>query len=573
MTKDQVISIDIGNASIKILYIEKVAGVLRLIDGGVTPNPDPDDPQQVAGAVKQLWNQLGIKYNLFNKHRIEIGISLPRGFVVTKRLSNLPPTTQEEQLPSMVGMAAETELPFPVQDAIYTYHDIQRSPDALSVELVSTRRETVERYIDILKEVGISPTAVIPSMYAISSVAQSSLSSNAERTIIVDIGAGNTEFCLMYGNTLQFSRRISVNGDQLTELFESELELDAEAAELEKRQVSAGQPPTRTWSRRFIAELVRSIAAAEREVNGGGPMEISEIRLCGGGAEVPELAQTCQQQLQIPTRVWNPLLAGTLDTTSPSLSSIESYSNSLAIPLGVGIHLLETEVPVSLIPKEVGEKRAEFGRKRQQVLAATVGGIVILFIVFGSLTWSRTQSSKVDELDRRIANLTQEQVQANKQLALDLIVADKLTHQISPIDILHTLSTLFNDRTKVAWKTFDVKNLDDLTKTRITFNIQANSNESINAMDSSLRNSKLFSKIETGETTTTGDQRRPTFEVKISCQIDNASIQKFAQKRHPKPVIEFIIAEPENEAANLDEVNIPPPRNIEFSNEDNEEDR
>ena len=573
MTKDQVISIDIGNASIKILHIEKVAGVIRLIDAGVASNPNPDNPQQVAGAIKKLWNQLGIKYNIFNKHRIEIGISLPRGFVVTKRLSNLPPATQEVQLPSMVAMAAETELPFPVQDAIYTYHDIQRSPDALSVELVSTRRETVDRYIDILKEVGISPTAVIPSMYAISAVAHNSLPNSAERTIIVDIGAGNTEFCLMYGNTLQFSRRISVNGDQLTELFETELELETEEAELEKRQVPADQTPTRTWSRRFIAELVRSIAAAEREVNGGGPMEISEIRLCGGGAQVPELAQNCQQQLQIPTRVWNPLLAGALDTTSPSIPTIESYGNSLAIPLGVGIHLFETEEPVSLIPKEVGEKRAEFGRKRQQVLAAAASGIAILTIVFGSLTWSKTQSSKADKLDSEIANITQEQTQANKQLALDLVVADKLTHQISPVDILHTLSTLFNDRTKIAWKTFEVKNLDDLTKTRITFNVRANSNDSIISMDRSLRNSKLFSKIETGETTTTGDPRRPTFEVKISCQIDKAAIQKFAQKRNPKPVIEFIKAEPENEGENLEEVNISPPQNREISNENIEEDR
>lgn len=563
MAKNQVVAIDIGTATVKIVHIEKTAGVLSLIDVGIMPYTEPDNPQQISEAVKKLWNQLGLKQTIFNKHRMEVAVALPRRFVVNKRLPNLPPATSDEQLPSMVAMAAETELPFQPEECVYTYHDVQRAADAVSVELVSTRRETVARYIDALNSIGTSPSAIIPSMFGIATVAGYALSNNTERTVIVDIGANRTDFCLMHGSTLELSRSFTVGGNQLTRLLMTEMQLEEEDADQEKQHIPAHQGPARTWTRRFLGELERSITAAQREIN-GDTEEISEIWLCGGGARVPELTETCQEQLEIPTRLWNPIHAGALDTTSATTPLLETHGDTLAVPLGIGIHLLDVEQPVSLLPQEVGAKRAESNRKRQQLVAAGIGGLALIVMALGGITWSRTQKSKVDFLDNQIASYEKPQIDANKQLELKLVLADKLTHQISPMDILHALSTLFKDRTKVAWKTFEVKNLDDLKKTRITFNLQANSHPAINSMQGVLNSSKLFSNIEMGEVTATGDERRPTFEVKVDCQLSQEAVQMFAQKRHPKPVIE--IKEIETEEVEIS----PPPKNFESPGNESE---
>lgn len=558
MAKDQVVTIEIGTATVKILYIERTGDGLSLVNVDVINNPSPDAPEQASDAIKQLWNRIGIKQTIFNKHRMEVGVAIPRGSVVTKRLPNIPPSTTDVQLPAVVEMAAETELPFQPEESIYTYHDVQRSTDFLSVELVSTRRETVTRYTEALNTIGTTPSAVIPSMIAIETVARGQLTNSSARTIIVDIGAGITDFCLMRGSKLQFSRGFHVSGDQLTRTLMTEIDVDLETAEQEKQNIPANQPPTRTWTRQFIGELERSIAAAERETDYGESEEIAEIWLCGGGARVPELAETCQEQLQISTRLWNPIYAGSLDTSNVPSATLESYGDTLAVPLGMGIHLLEAERPVSLLPTEVGVKRAESSRKHQQLIAAGIAGFLILVIALCSITFSRSQKSKVDLLDQQIANYSHLQTDANKQLALELILADKLTHQISPLDVLHALSTLFKDRTKVAWKTFQIHNLDDLEKTRISFSLQANSIDAINSMHGVLNRTKLFSNIETGEITTTGDERRPTFEVKITCRLTNEAIQMFAQERHPKPVIEIVDLEPEDFNVSPPEDNIQP---------------
>ncbi len=541
MAKNQVVAIDVGSAGAKIVHIEKISGVLHLINAGVISFTDPDNPQHTSEVVQKLWNQLGIKRTFFNKHKIEVGIALPRGFVVTKRLPNLPPSTTDAQLPAIVEMAAETELPFQAEESIFTYHDVQRTAESLSVELVSTRRDTVTRYMEHLNETGVTPSAVIPSMLAIAAVARKALSGPTARTVIVDIGAERSDFCLMRGDTLEFSRGFSVSGNQLTRTLMTEMQRDAETAEQEKQNILAHQAPTRTWTRRFVGELERSITAAEREINGndGEPEAITEIWLCGGGARVPELAETCQEQLQIPTQLWNPLHTDALDTSNAPTQVLETYGDALAVPLGVGIHLLNVEEPVSLLPTEVGVKRVESTRKHQQLIAAGIAGLVLLVLVLSGITWSRSQKSKVDLLDNQIATFGSLQVEADKQLALELILADKLTHRISPMDILHALSTLFKDRTKVAWKTFEVNNLDDLQKTRITFSLQANSYDAINSMERVLNGTNFFSNIEMGEVTTTGDERRPTYQVKVNCRLSREAVQMFAQKRYPKPVFEM----------------------------------
>ncbi len=565
MAKNQVVAIDIGSATAKIVYIEKISGVLRLINAGIIPYTDPDNPQQISEAVRQLWNQLGIKRTFFNKHKIDVAIAIPRGFVVTKRLSNLPLATTEAQLPAIVEMAAETELPFQTEESVFTYHDVKRTIETLSVELVSTRRDTVTRYMEALKETGATPSAVVPSMLAITTVARNALSNTTGRTIIVDIGAVHTGFCIMQGSNLQFSRGFSVSGNQLTRTLMTEMQLDAETAEQEKQHIPANQVPTRTWTRRFIAELERSIRAAEREANGDETEEIAEIWLCGGGARVPELAETCQEQLQIPTRLWNPIYDAALDTSTATTSDLETYGDTFAVPLGVGIYLLDAEEPVSLLPTEIGVKRAESTRKHQQLIAAGVVGFVLFVIALCGITWNRSQKSKVAFLEKEIATFERLQTDANNQLALELILADKFTHQISPLDILHVLSTLFKDRTKVAWKSFEVNNLDELDKTRISFSLQASSHPAINSMLGVLGRSKLFNNIEAGEVTVTGDERKLTFEVKISCRLTREATQMFAQKRHPKPPLEL-------KEANLEDATVlPPPENSEPSIEDTEE--
>ena len=561
MAKNRVVAMDIGTNSAKIVQLERSATAVHLVNASVVTYPNKDDRQTVTELVRQLWTDLGSAptgiLSIFNRNKTGVGVALPRFLVSTKRLANLPMTT-DEQLSEVVAIAAETELPFRVEEAIFTYHDVRRTAESTSVELVSTRRDTVMLYMDMLEQVGVSPSAVTPSMVAIAAVARlenEGKNTTGKNTIIADVGSELTDFCFMQDGSLQFSRSFLIGGKHLSELVMTALNVDVETAEQEKRHLSAREAPTNEWVTRFLGELQRSIAAASREIGnvdseqgagGYGNNSLqeaeTELWLCGGGSRVPELVEVCESQLNIPTRLWNPLDTFEQRTNmeirpdTPAVQAMfNEWGDTFAVPLGVGLGLLNPTECVSLLPKEAAETLTQSARQRRLLTTGALGGLLIVGLAFGGITLQRSHQLKVASLDSQIANFSKQVVDAKAQLGRELALTDMLTHHISPLDILHMLSQMFGDRTQVAWANFNMSNLDDPAKAQITFNLKAASHQAINALLSTLDRSEVFTNVQPGEVTTIAENRKTIFQVQVRCNLETSSVKTFAKSRHPLP--------------------------------------
>ena len=137
MAKKRVVAIDIGTHTAKMVQLEQSSAGVRLINANVVTYQDANKQYQVAQALEHLWEPLGKPPKqgnlraLFDRDKTEVVLALPRYLVSTKRLANLPAAT-DDQLANIVAIAAEAELPFRVEEAIFTYHDVRRTPDATS---------------------------------------------------------------------------------------------------------------------------------------------------------------------------------------------------------------------------------------------------------------------------------------------------------------------------------------------------------------------------------------------------------------------------------------------------------
>ncbi|MYG07634.1 hypothetical protein F4167_13660 [Candidatus Poribacteria bacterium] len=329
MAKKQVVAIDIGTHTAKMVQLEQSSAGTRLINADIVTYTDTGDQQQVAKSVENLCASLGKPpkqrnlSSIFNRNKTEVVLALPRSLVSTKRLANLPAAT-DEQLANIVEIAAEAELPFRVEEAIFTYHDVRQASDATSVELISTRRASVTDYMDPLEQMGVSVSGVTPSMIAIAEAATSS--GCTKPTFIVDIGAAQTDFCFVEDGALQFSRSFRLGGDNLSTQVSRALDIDSETAAEEKRHIAADEAPTATWTAELVSELQRSIAAAtmHRDSDNFDTVEETgishestradaetELWLCGGGRVYLTLQQlwkrnlTCQRICGIHFRLLN----------------------------------------------------------------------------------------------------------------------------------------------------------------------------------------------------------------------------------------------------------------------------
>lgn len=526
MAKNQVVAIDIGTNTAKMVQLELSSTGVHLINANVVTYPDAAEQHQ---AVARLWAALGNTptrrnlLSLFSRNTTEIALALPRFLVSTKRLGNLPVAT-DDQLANIVAISAETELPFRIEEAIFTYHDVQQTSEAMSVELISTRRSTVTDYLDRLEQTGVTASAVIPSTIAIAEVAAKS--GCTAPTFIVDIGAEQTDFCFMQNGTLRFSRSFRLGENHLSE----------------------------QWTAQFISELQRSIAAAQTSharddldtaENAGDltPSETeTELWLCGSGARIRELTTACETALNIRTQLWNPLHAieqyGGIDTNLVSTEAkavLDEWSDAFAVPLGVALNAVNPATKVSLLPQEAVETLTQTARQRQLFAAAGLGVLVIGGILFGGYTLQRAQQYRSQALDTQLSHYAQPMAIAKAQLGRELAITEMLTHHISPLDILHALSAMFRDRTQVAWTNFNITNLHTPETARITFNLESASHNGINALLRALSRSDVFTNVQAGEVTATTQNRKQIFQVQVRCNLTSSAVQAFAKKRYPMP--------------------------------------
>ena len=421
------------------VQLELSSTAVHLINANVVTYPDGAEGQEVVESVARLWSALGSSparsklHSLFKKDKMEIAISLPRFLLSTKRLGNLP-TATDDQLANIVAISAETELPFRVDEAIFTYHDVQRTSEAVSVELISTRRSTVTDYLDLLEQIGVSASAVIPSTIAIAEVAAKS--GCTQPTFIVDIGAEQTDFCFMQDGVLRFSRSFRLGGNHLSEYAIHTLDPDTETVVQESQHIHAGEAPISRWTTQFIGELQRSIAAAKTSVETNNTAENAritenptsseigtELWLCGDGVHIPDLTIACESELNISTRLWNPLDAieqhTGIDTHFASAEAkavFEEWGETLAVPLGVALNALNPATKVSLLPKEAVETLTQATRQRQIFAAVGLGALMIGGLLFGGYTLQRAQQYRSNALDTQLAHYAQPMASAKAQL-------------------------------------------------------------------------------------------------------------------------------------------------------------
>ncbi len=540
MAKNQIISIDIGTSAIKLVQLEQTAAGIRLVNAGVETythtNPTAEIPTEVISeTLQRLWRRIGGRSN-------SVALSIPRLLVTSRRLTNLPAAATDDQLSHLVAMQAETELPFRVEGAIYDHHDVHRSEDGISVELIAARRETVQQQIDYLKPLGITPKGVMPSILATSvlaSIASHKDNSSSGMTMVVDIGAGRTDLCLLAGDALRFSRSFPIGGNHLTHLYQQETGSDFEIAERRKIMDAAlnrhlqATNPSYEWADGLIAELKRSINGAKRELHINGDSIVREIWLCGGGARISGLTGYIADRLEVPVLLWNPLdtFKEVWDEQRSDAQSVDGFSDTLAVALGLGVNALTSRISLDLLPSEEKVKLTQAQQRKRTLMAVAAGLVLLVGLGLGGLTQSRIHQAKIVALDGAIRNISQAESNAKRTLTKDLAIVNLLAPRVSPLDIVRELSVRFSDRTKVAWTTLNITRLDDLERAKITFNIEAQSHQDVSQTISTMAQSGAFINIKSGQVTSIERDKKPIFQVQITCNLSKDAIHQFAQTR------------------------------------------
>ncbi len=279
------LGVDLGSSSVKVIGLSgKKVSIAAFMD---VPPVERENETLLINRLHDFFKGL----NIIGK---EAAVHIP-GILSFIRTINLPPMPQGE-LREAVSWEIKRQLPYPSEDAVYDYVAMEIA-DSIVVTFASAERKNVQRYIFPLKESGLNVVAVDVAPLALIRALQPWGTGN---TILLDIGAKNTEINIIKSGALRLTRSVEMGGD----LIKSQLIAEGLSGEESERILREGHAEKlKETLDQFLKEVYRSIDYYKANFK---EKTFAEVILTGGIAINPAIKDYFSHMFDIPVSVPNP---------------------------------------------------------------------------------------------------------------------------------------------------------------------------------------------------------------------------------------------------------------------------
>lgn len=304
------LALDVGTYSIKAIHgkpgdkptIEKVAEVFNTTNFSV-PTDD--------AARDKLATVIDATLNDYDLPRGDVRLALPESIISSKVIEI--PSLNDAELASAIGWQAEQHIPIPPEDLSLEYQVLFRPSRGdkanMRVLLVGTRKQLVERYVEMFHTLGIEPSLIETQSIALLRSLQ--FEKTDPNTLVVNIGSSTMDIAMVYAGELDFVVSHMNGGQLLTRALEQGVGLTSSQAEQYKRSYGLDASQFQGKIREALLPgaqmLVNEIKKSVQFFVNKHPQEtVQRIVLSGGTAALPGLVQYITEELGAEVLVASP---------------------------------------------------------------------------------------------------------------------------------------------------------------------------------------------------------------------------------------------------------------------------
>lgn len=315
------LAIDLGSCYIKMLGLHRNHGEpsVAFVDAvDVVRQFSMSKPEALADELYlQALQWLVHKHRL---HKSQVSVILPADQAIIQFLE-FPETVQtdDEVLDRVRSeFAPLTVVPFESLEVVVKDWECDSEQDHKTVLACAIPRDLKKKYQTMIGESGLDMVVMDLDAFAVYNAGYHFWSGFQERPMaMLHLGARHTIFVLVAPQKRPFFHIIGFGGNDLTIGVMEETGLNFHRAETWKKRL---YQPDRVRTEAFkksnlnglfnnfahhlIQEFKRSILHYQSRE---GTVEFARLLLSGGGAQIPLLADTFQEVLQLETTIWNPL--------------------------------------------------------------------------------------------------------------------------------------------------------------------------------------------------------------------------------------------------------------------------
>jgi len=343
------VGIDIGTSSIKVVQLKESRRGLGLLKFGYAPLPPQTivdgqvmDASAVVEALSRIFHDSKIKQK-------EVAISVSGQSVIIRKIT-VPMMTQAE-LDEQIHWEAEQHIPFDIKDVQVDYQVLRKRPESSQMDLllVAAKRDQINDYAQLARDARLRPVVCDIDAFTIQNIFEFSRGLAPDQTIgLLNVGASLCSLNIIANGVSVFTREIANGGNVITDEIQKALGVPYEQAEAYKcggaadpnDPTRAGMVPQQVVQ---VVEAVTDSIAAEIQrsldfyLATSGEGEISRIFVTGGTANLAYLAQAIERRARVPSEMWSPVERVQVEGKDVDANQLQLRAAQLPVAMGLAL--------------------------------------------------------------------------------------------------------------------------------------------------------------------------------------------------------------------------------------------
>lgn len=339
-----VLGLDIGSKYIKYTELAHLgSGRYQLVSVGMAPSPQKGitsealiDRETLAATLKKLLRDGGVRTKTVN-------VALPEANVFT-RIIQVPPLSERE-LASAIRWEAEQYIPLPLEEVHMDFSIVGKSLDQegnakLDVLLVAAPKSLIDRFSKILDLADLEVAAMETEIISASRALLPPFQDKSPTVMVVNFGARTTDFSIIRGGIITFTRSVPTGGSSFTKAVAQDLGFPFGQAEEFKKTYGLRQDQLEGKIYHalkpiffiIVEEIKRALVFFQNKFPDEG---VATIILSGGSAKLPGFVEALVEQVGIETQIGNPW--SRIEKNRERFGKLEEESAVFAVATGLAM--------------------------------------------------------------------------------------------------------------------------------------------------------------------------------------------------------------------------------------------
>jgi type IV pilus assembly protein PilM len=367
--KKELIGLDIGTSSLKLVQLKKSAKGYELVKAGLktlTPGAisedEISDKQTVIESIKQLMREQKVSTK-------NVATSVSGRSVIVKRIKL--PLMSEQELMESIFFEAEQYIPFDINDVNLDFQILPNArpktegeagdPQAMDVLLIAVKKERIQDIVSIITRAGLNPSVIDIDVFALEN--QYEINNTRETdsyVLLLDIGADTMNMNILWEGGTVFTRDASLGGYNYLKILQDSLCLDfAQAEKLMRGEGVEAQDPLATGSplagvsmdqvlslrESFYEEIFSEIqmsfdyfhATADNAQKNEIAPQITKILLSGGTSKSEGIDRALAQRFELEVERANPFQKIQINPNQFDTDWLTCVAPMMAVAVGLAL--------------------------------------------------------------------------------------------------------------------------------------------------------------------------------------------------------------------------------------------